>query len=203
MFIPLRHALSLAVGSALAVSASSALADTYVPVFDKLNTQYFSGIGKFESPYDGTKDIQKWTSAEYAERDLRLINLITGLDPFNSSSSVNGKVHVLFSGLNLVNDKGSKSYRITMSDSNADKSPERDMSLTFTDSVVKRWNIVVEEPTYRKYFGIEDGKHSTEHSIKTFDRTLDYVPQFRVLGGHRSQFQGCGVDDGLLPRRVG
>lgn len=165
MFTPLRHTLSLAVGSALAVSASSALADTYGPVFDKLNTQYFSGIGKFESPYNGTKDIQKWTSAEYAERDLRLINLITGLDPFNSSSSVNGKVHVLFSGLNLVNDKGSKPYRITMSDSNADKSPERDMSLTFTDSVVKRWNIVVEEPTYRKYFGIEDGKHSTEHSI--------------------------------------
>lgn len=165
MFTPLRHALSLAVGSALAVSASSALADTYGPVFDKSNTQYFSGIGKFESPYDGTKDIQKWTSAEYAERDLRLINLNTGLDPFNSSSSVNGKVHVLFSGLNLVNDKGSKPYRITMSDSNADKSPERDMSLTFTDSVVKRWNIVVEEPTYREYFGIEAGKHSTEHSI--------------------------------------
>lgn len=165
MFTPLRHALSLAVGSALAVSASGAFADTYGPVFDKLNTQYFSGIGKFESPYDGTKDIQKWTSAEYAERDLRLINLITGLDPFNSNSSVNGKVHVLFSGLNLVNDKGSKPYRITMSDSNADKSPERDMSLTFTDSVVKRWNIVVEEPTYRTYFGIKEGERSTEHSI--------------------------------------
>ena len=165
MFTPLRHALSLAVGSALAVSASGALAGPDGSVFDKYNTQYFSGIGKFESPYDGTKDIRKWTSAEYAERDLRLINLITGLDPFNSSSSVNGKVHVSFSGLNLVNDKGSKPYKITMSDSNADKSPERDMSLTFTDSVVKRWNIVVEEPTYRKYFGIEDGKHSTEHSI--------------------------------------
>lgn len=165
MFTPLRHALSLAVGSALAVSASGALAGPDGSVFDKYNTQYFSGVGKFESPYDGTKDILKWTSAEYAERDLRLINLITGLDPFNSSSSVNGKVHVSFSGLNLVNDKGSKPYRITMSDSNADKSPERDMSLTFTNSVVKRWNIVVEEPTYRKYFGIEDGKHSTEHSI--------------------------------------
>lgn len=165
MFTPLRHALSLAVGSALAVSASGALAGPDGSVFDKYNTQYFSGVDKFESPYDGTKDIQKWTSAEYAERDLRLINLITGLDPFNSSSSVNGKVHVSFSGLNLVNDKGSKPYRITMSDSNADKSPERDMSLTFTNSVVKRWNIVVEEPTYRKYFGIEDGKHSTEHSI--------------------------------------
>ena len=165
MFTPLRQALSLAVGSALAVSASGALAGPDGSVFDKYNTQYFSGVGKFESPYDGTKDIQKWTSAEYAERDLRLINLITGLDPFNSSSSVNGKVHVSFSGLNLVNDKGSKPYRITMSDSNADKSPERDMSLTFTNSVVKRWNIVVEEPTYRKYFGIEDGKHSTEHSI--------------------------------------
>ena len=147
------------------MSASGALAGPDGSVFDKYNTQYFSGVGKFESPYDGTKDIQKWTSAEYAERDLRLINLITGLDPFNSSSSVNGKVHVSFSGLNLVNDKGSKPYRITMSDSNADKSPERDMSLTFTNSVVKRWNIVVEEPTHRKYFDIEDGKHSTEHSI--------------------------------------
>lgn len=165
MFTPLRHALSLAVGSALAVSASGALAGPDGSVFDKYNTQYFSGVGKFESPYDGTKDIQKWTSAEYAERDLRLINLITGLDPFNSSSSVNGKVHVSFSGLNLVNDKGSKPYKITMSDSSADKSPVRDMSLTFTDSVVKRWNIVVEEPTYREYFGIQEGEGSTEHSI--------------------------------------
>lgn len=192
MFTPLRHALSLAVGSALAVSASSALADTYGPVFDKLNTQYFSGIGKFESPYDGTKDIQKWTSAEYAERDLRLINLITGLDPFNSSSSVNGKVHVLFSGLNLVNDKGSKPYRITMSDSNADKSPERDMSLTFTDSVVKRWNIVVEEPTYRTYFGIKEGERSTEHSItfRNSEFTGDIV--------HNSKDAGLMTDFSLV-----
>lgn len=192
MFTPLRHALSLAVGSALAVSASGAFADTYGPVFDKLNTQYFSGIGKFESPYDGTKDIQKWTSAEYAERDLRLINLITGLDPFNSNSSVNGKVHVLFSGLNLVNDKGSKPYRITMSDSNADKSPERDMSLTFTDSVVKRWNIVVEEPTYRTYFGIKEGERSTEHSItfRNSEFTGDIV--------HNSKDAGLMTDFALV-----
>lgn len=76
-----------------------------------------------------------------------------------------GLVNLEFSELNLVNDKGSKPYVITMSDSNSDKSPMRDMRLTFTDSVVQRWNIVVEEPTYRKYFGIEDGEHSTEHSI--------------------------------------
>lgn len=54
MFTPLRHALSLAVGSALAVSASGALAGPDGSVFDKYNTQYFSGVGKFESPYDGT-----------------------------------------------------------------------------------------------------------------------------------------------------
>lgn len=169
MFTPLRHALSLAVGSALAVSASGALAGPDGSVFDKYNTQYFSGVGKAESPYDGTKDIQKWTSAEYAERDLRMIYLHTGLDPLNSKSSVNGSVHVSFSGLNLVNDKGSKPYRITMSDSNSDKSPVRDMGLTFANSVVKRWNIIVEEPTYQNKFGIEEGEPSTEHSIAFID----------------------------------
>lgn len=169
MFTPLRHALSLAVGSALAVSASGALAGPDGSVFDKYNTQYFSGVGKAGSPYDGTKDIQKWTSAEYAERDLRMIYLHTGLDPLNSKSSVNGSVHVSFTGLNLVNDKGSKPYRITMSDSNSDKSPVRDMGLTFANSVVKRWNIIVEEPTYQNKFGIEEGEPSTEHSIAFID----------------------------------
>lgn len=169
MFTPLRHALSLAVGSALAVSASGALAGPDGSVFDKYNTQYFSGVGKAGSPYDGTKDIQKWTSAEYAERDLRMIYLHTGLDPLNSKSSVNGSVHVSFTGLNLVNDKGSKPYRITMSDSNSDKSPVRDMGLTFANSVVKRWNIIVEEPTYQNKFGIEKGEPSTEHSIAFID----------------------------------
>lgn len=169
MFTPLRHALSLAVGSALAVSASGALAGPDGSVFDKYNTQYFSGVGKAGSPYDGTKDIQKWTSAEYSERDLRMIYLHTGLDPLNSKSSVNGSVHVSFTGLNLVNDKGSKPYRITMSDSNSDKSPVRDMGLTFANSVVKRWNIIVEEPTYQNKFGIEEGEPSTEHSIAFID----------------------------------
>ena len=169
MFTPLRHALSLAVGSALAVSASGALAGPDGSVFDKYNTQYFSGVGKAGSPYDGTKDIQKWTSAEYSERDLRMIYLHTGLDPLNSKSSVNGSVHVSFTGLNLVNDKGSKPYRITMSDSNSDKSPVRDMGLTFANSVVKRWNIIVEEPTYQNKFGIEKGEPSTEHSIAFID----------------------------------
>lgn len=172
MFTPLRHALSLAVGSALAVSASSALADTYQSVFGQSYAQYFGGVGSVDAAYDGTKDIQNWTPTEITYPDgskgqtnLRTIYLTTGLDPLNSHSSVNGKVHVSFSGLNLVNDKGSKPYKITMSDSSADKSPVRDMSLTFTDSVVKRWNIVVEEPTYREYFGIQEGERSTEHSI--------------------------------------
>ena len=172
MFTPLRHALSLAVGSALAVSASGAFAGPDGSVFGQSYAQYFGGVGAAGAAYDGTQDILNWKPTEITLPDetkvwtnLRTIYLTTGLDPLNSYSSVNGKVHVSFSGLNLVNDKGSKPYKITMSDSSADKSPVRDMSLTFTDSVVKRWNIVVEEPTYRKYFGIEDGKHSTEHSI--------------------------------------
>lgn len=172
MFTPLRHALSLAVGSALAVSASGAFAGPDGSVFGQSYAQYFGGVGTAGAAYDGTQDILNWKPTEITLPDetkvwtnLRTIYLTTGLDPLNSYSSVNGKVHVSFSGLNLVNDKGSKPYKITMSDSSADKSPVRDMSLTFTDSVVKRWNIVVEEPTYRKYFGIEDGKHSTEHSI--------------------------------------
>lgn len=172
MFTPLRHALSLAVGSALAVSASSAFADTYQSVFGQSYAQYFGGVGSVDAAYDGTKDIQNWTPTEITYPDgskgqtnLRTIYVTTGLDPQNRYSSVRGLVNLEFSELNLVNDKGSKPYVITMSDSNSDKSPMRDMRLTFTDSVVKRWNIVVEEPTYRKYFGIEDGKHSTEHSI--------------------------------------
>lgn len=172
MFTPLRHALSLAVGSALAVSASGALAGPYQSVFGEMYTQYFGGVGEAGAAYDGTQDILNWKPTEITLPDetkvwtnLRTIYLTTGLDPLNSYSSVNGKVHVSFSGLNLVNDKGSKPYKITMSDSSADKSPVRDMSLTFDNSVVKRWNIVVEEPTYREYFGIQEGEGSTEHSI--------------------------------------
>lgn len=172
MFTPLRHALSLAVGSALAVSASNALAGPYQSVFGEMYTQYFGGVGEAGAAYDGTQDILNWKPTEITLpndtkvwTNLRTIYLTTGLDPLNSYSSVNGKVHVSFSGLNLVNDKGSKPYKITMSDSSADKSPVRDMSLTFDNSVVKRWNIVVEEPTYREYFGIQEGERSTEHSI--------------------------------------
>lgn len=172
MFTPLRHALSLAVGSALAVSASGAFAGPDGSVFGQSYAQYFGGVGEAGAAYDGTQDILNWKPTEITLpndtkvwTNLRTIYLTTGLDPLNSYSSVNGKVHVSFSGLNLVNDKGSKPYKITMSDSSADKSPVRDMSLTFTDSVVKRWNIVVEEPTYREYFGIQEGERSTEHSI--------------------------------------
>lgn len=172
MFTPLRHALSLAVGSALAVSASGAFAGTYQSVFGQSYAQYFGGVGTVDAAYDGTKDIQNWKPTEITYPDgskgqtnLRTIYVTTGLDPQNRHSSVRGLVNLGFSGLNLVNDNGSKPYVITMSDSNGDKSPMRDMRLTFTDSVVQRWNIVVEEPTYRKYFGIEDGGHSTEHSI--------------------------------------
>ena len=172
MFTPLRHALSLAVGSALAVSASGALAGPDGSVFGQSYAQYFGGVGAAGAAYDGTQDILNWKPTEITLPDetkvwtnLRTIYLTTGLDPLNSYSSVNGKVHVSFSGLNLVNDKGSKPYKITMSDSSADKSPVRDMSLTFDNSVVKRWNIVVEEPTYREYFGIQEGERSTEHSI--------------------------------------
>lgn len=172
MFIPLRHALSLAVGSALAVSASGAFADTYQSVFGQSYAQYFGGVGTVDAAYDGTKDIQNWKPTEITYPDgskgqtnLRTIYVTTGLDPQNRHSSVRGLVNLGFSGLNLVNDKGSKPYVIMMSDSNGDKSPMRDMRLTFENSVVQRWNIVVEEPTYRKYFGIEDGVRSTEHSI--------------------------------------
>lgn len=172
MFTPLRHALSLAVGSALAVSASGAFAGTYQSVFGQSYAQYFGGVGTVDAAYDGTKDIQNWKPTEITYPDgskgqtnLRTIYVTTGLDPQNRHSSVRGLVNLGFSGLNLVNDNGSKPYVITMSDSNGDKSPMRDMRLTFTDSVVQRWNIVVEEPTYRKYFGIEDGVRSTEHSI--------------------------------------
>lgn len=199
MFTPLRHALSLAVGSALAVSASGALAGPYQSVFGEMYTQYFGGVGEAGAAYDGTQDILNWKPTEITLpndtkvwTNLRTIYLTTGLDPLNSYSSVNGKVHVSFSGLNLVNDKGSKPYKITMSDSSADKSPERDMSLTFTDSVVKRWNIVVEEPTYRKYFGIEGGEHSTEHSItfRNSEFTGDIV--------HNSKDAGLMTDFSLV-----
>ena len=199
MFTPLRHALSLAVGSALAVSASGALAGPYQSVFGEMYTQYFGGVGEAGAAYDGTQDILNWKPTEITLpndtkvwTNLRTIYLTTGLDPLNSYSSVNGKVHVSFSGLNLVNDKGSKPYKITMSDSSADKSPERDMSLTFTDSVVKRWNIVVEEPTYRTYFGIKEGERSTEHSItfRNSEFTGDIV--------HNSKDAGLMTDFSLV-----
>lgn len=199
MFTPLRHALSLAVGSALAVSASGALAGPYQSVFGEMYTQYFGGVGEAGAAYDGTQDILNWKPTEITLpndtkvwTNLRTIYLTTGLDPLNSYSSVNGKVHVSFSGLNLVNDKGSKPYQITMSDSSADKSPERDMSLTFTDSVVKRWNIVVEEPTYRTYFGIKEGERSTEHSItfRNSEFTGDIV--------HNSKDAGLMTDFSLV-----
>lgn len=191
MFTPLRHALSLAVGSALAVSASSALADTYQSVFGQSYAQYFGGVGSVDAAYDGTKDIQNWTPTEITYPDgskgqtnLRTIYVTTGLDPQNRYSSVRGLVNLEFSELDLVNDKGSKPYVITMSDSNSDKSPKRDMRLTFTDSVVQRWNIVVEEPTYRKYFGIEDGEHSTEHSItfRNSEFTGDIIQNSKEAG---------------------
>lgn len=202
MFTPLRHALSLAVGSALAVSASGALAGPYQSVFGEMYTQYFGGVGEAGAAYDGTQDILNWKPTEITLpndtkvwTNLRTIYLTTGLDPLNSYSSVNGKVHVSFSGLNLVNDKGSKPYKITMSDSSADKSPERDMSLTFTDSVVKRWNIVVEEPTYRTYFGIKEGERSTEHSItfRNSEFTGDIV--------HNSKDEGLMTDFSLVSEK--
>lgn len=202
MFTPLRHALSLAVGSALAVSASGAFAGPDGSVFGQSYAQYFGGVGAAGAAYDGTQDILNWKPTEITLPDetkvwtnLRTIYLTTGLDPLNSYSSVNGKVHVSFSGLNLVNDKGSKPYQITMSDSSADKSPERDMSLTFTDSVVKRWNIVVEEPTYRTYFGIKEGERSTEHSItfRNSEFTGDIV--------HNSKDAGLMTDFSLVSNK--
>lgn len=199
MFTPLRHALSLAVGSALAVSASGAFAGPDGSVFGQSYAQYFGGVGAAGAAYDGTQDILNWKPTEITLPDetkvwtnLRTIYLTTGLDPLNSYSSVNGKVHVSFSGLNLVNDKGSKPYKITMSDSSADKSPVRDMSLTFDNSVVKRWNIVVEEPTYRTYFGIKEGERSTEHSItfRNSEFTGDIV--------HNSKDAGLMTDFSLV-----
>lgn len=191
MFTPLRHALSLAVGSALAVSASGAFADTYQSVFGQSYAQYFGGVGTVDAAYDGTKDIQNWKPTEITYPDgskgqtnLRTIYVTTGLDPQNRHSSVRGLVNLGFSGLNLVNDKGSKPYVIMMSDSNGDKSPMRDMRLTFENSVVQRWNIVVEEPTYRKYFGIEDGVRSTEHSItfRNSEFTGDIIHNSKEVG---------------------
>lgn len=202
MFTPLRHALSLAVGSALAVSASGAFAGTYQSVFGQSYAQYFGGVGTVDAAYDGTKDIQNWKPTEITYPDgskgqtnLRTIYVTTGLDPQNRHSSVRGLVNLGFSGLNLVNDNGSKPYVITMSDSNGDKSPMRDMRLTFTDSVVQRWNIVVEEPTYRKYFGIEDGGHSTEHSItfRNSEFTGDII--------HNSKEAGSMTDFALVSEK--
>lgn len=67
--------------------------------------------------------------------------------------------------MNLVNEHVSRSNTFVLSDGNSDKSASRETHLAFEGSVIKHWNIVVEEPTYREYFGIEDGERSTEHSI--------------------------------------
>lgn len=108
MFTPLRHALSLAVGSALAVSASNAFADTYQSVFGQSYAQYFGGVGTVDAAYDGTKDIQNWKPTEITYPDgskgqtnLRTIYVTTGLDPQNRHSSVRGLVNLGFSGLKV------------------------------------------------------------------------------------------------------
>ena len=86
MFTPLRHALSLAVGSALAVSASNALAGPYQSVFGEMYTQYFGGVGEAGAAYDGTQDILNWKPTEITLpndtkvwTNLRTIYLTTGL----------------------------------------------------------------------------------------------------------------------------
>ena len=64
-------------------------------------------------------------------------------------------------------------YTFVLSDGNSDKSSSRETNLAFEGSVIKRWNIVVEEPTYRKYFGIQDGERSTQHSITFVDSEFE------------------------------
>lgn len=64
MFTPLRHALSLAVGSALAVSASGAFAGPDGSVFGQSYAQYFGGVGAAGAAYDGTQDILNWKPTE-------------------------------------------------------------------------------------------------------------------------------------------
>lgn len=177
-----RKILSLAFGAALAAFAAGAFAadapstdekPLYESVYSQSYAQYFGGVGTVDEAYDGTKAIQNWkptlvptpNDGPKVWSNLQTIYINTALDPSNRYSSINGFVSVRFSGLNLVNDKGSKPYKFVLSDGNSDKSSSRETNLAFEGSVIKRWNIVVEEPTYRKYFGIEDGKHSTEHSI--------------------------------------
>lgn len=176
-----RKILSLAFGVALATFAAGAFAadapaseekPLYESVYSKSYAQYFGGVGTVGEAYDGTKDIQDWKPSLVSKpdgtkvwSDLRTIYINTALDPSNRYSSINGFVNVKFSGLNLVNEHVSRSNTFVLSDGNSDKSASRETHLAFEGSVIKHWNIVVEEPTYRKYFGIEDGKHSTEHSI--------------------------------------
>lgn len=176
-----RKILSLAFGVALATFAAGAFAadapaseekPLYESVYSKSYAQYFGGVGTVGEAYDGTKDIQDWEPSLVSKpdgtkvwSDLRTIYINTALDPSNRYSSINGFVNVKFSGLNLVNEHVSRSNTFVLSDGNSDKSASRETHLAFEGSVIKHWNIVVEEPTYREYFGIEDGERSTEHSI--------------------------------------
>ncbi len=185
-----RKILSLAFGAALAAFAAGAFAadapasgekPLYESVYSKSYAQYFGGVGTVDAAYDGTKDIQNWkptlvptpNDGPKVWSNLRTIYINTALDPSNRYSSINGFVSVRFSGLNLVNDKGSKPYTFVLSDGNSDKSSSRETNLAFEGSVIKRWNIVVEEPTYRKYFGIQDGERSTQHSITFVDSEFE------------------------------
>lgn len=185
-----RKILSLAFGAALAAFAAGAFAadapaseekPLYESVYSKSYAQYFGGVGTVDAAYDGTKDIQNWkptlvptpNDGPKVWSNLRTIYINTALDPSNRYSSINGFVSVRFSGLNLVNDKGSKPYTFVLSDGNSDKSASRETNLAFEGSVIKRWNIVVEEPTYRKYFGIQDGERSTQHSISFVDSEFE------------------------------
>ena len=185
-----RKILSLAFGAALAAFAAGAFAadapasgekPLYESVYSKSYAQYFGGVGTVDAAYDGTKDIQNWkptlvptpNDGPKVWSNLQTIYINTALDPSNRYSSINGFVSVRFSGLNLVNDKGSKPYTFVLSDGNSDKSSSRETNLAFEGSVIKRWNIVVEEPTYRKYFGIQDGERSTQHSITFVDSEFE------------------------------
>lgn len=184
-----RKILSLAFGAALAAFAAGAFAadapasgekPLYESVYSKSYAQYFGGVGTVGEAYDGTKDIQDWKPSLVSKpdgtkvwSDLRTIYINTALDPSNRYSSINGFVNVKFSGLSVVNEHVSRSNTFVLSDGNSDKSASRETHLAFEGSVIKRWNIVVEEPTYREYFGIEDGERSTKHSITFVDSEFE------------------------------
>lgn len=186
-----RKILSLAFGAALATFTAGAFAADDAPatdekplyerVYGKSYAQYFGGVGTVDEAYDGTNDILNWeptlvptpNDGPMVWSNLRTIYINTALDPNNQYSSINGFVSVRFSGLNLVNDKGSKHYTFVLSDGNSDKSATRETRLAFEGSVIKRWNIVVEESTYREYFGIQEGERSTQHSITFVDSEFE------------------------------